>query len=369
MTFIIRSLNYGGAERQLLTLVQCLEKERFNITVLYFYSGGTLEKNLKDTRVQLISLDKGGRWDIVGFSWRLVSQIRRIKPDLLHGYLGIPNLLTICLKMLFPSTRVIWGVRASNIDFSCYDWLSRLVFKLECMFSRFADLIIVNSRAGRTYHLEHGFPADKMLVIPNGIDTEHFKPSLETRAKVRTEWEISEDTILIGLVGRLDPMKDHPTFLRAAALLCKQRQDVRFVCVGTGSESYAQKLYQLAKKLDISEKVIWAGARADMPMVYNALDIATSSSSYGEGFSNAIGEAMACSVPCVVTDVGDSSWIVDDTGLVVLPQSSEALLAGWLTCLGRDRNAMGLKARSRIVEHFSVKQLVEQTEEALWLKV
>nr|WP_277878921.1 MULTISPECIES: glycosyltransferase [unclassified Coleofasciculus] len=208
-----------------------------------------------------------------------------------------------------------------------------------------------------------------MLVIPNGIDTEHFKPSLETRAKVRTEWEISEDTILIGLVGRLDPMKDHPTFLRAAALLCKQRQDVRFVCVGTGSESYAQKLYQLAKKLDISEKVIWAGARADMPMVYNALDIATSSSSYGEGFSNAIGEAMACSVPCVVTDVGDSSWIVDDTGLVVLPQSSEALLAGWLTCLGRDRNAMGLKARSRIVEHFSVKQLVEQTEEALWLKV
>ncbi|MHC5827541.1 MAG: glycosyltransferase, partial [Nostoc sp.] len=158
--------------------------------------------------------------------------------------------------------------------------------------------------------------------------TERFQPNPEAGLQVRTEWRISKDTILIGLVGRLDPMKDHPTFLKAVALLCKEREDIRFVCVGMGSHEYAQELYQLAEELEVAEKVIWAGGRADMPDIYNALDINCSSSSYGEGFSNVIGEAMACGVPCVVTDVGDSAWIIGDTGIVVPPNNPEALKAG-----------------------------------------
>ncbi|MBD1945817.1 glycosyltransferase [Coleofasciculus sp. FACHB-712] len=365
IAFLIRSLNYGGAERQLITLVKALNKKKFNITVLYFYSGGALEKDLQDSGIRLISLEKRERWDLFGFCWRLVSHLKHINPDVLHGYLGTSNLLTIFLKPFLPSTRIVWGVRASNVDLSRYDWLPHLTFKVECFLSRFADAIIVNSYAGRAYHLKHRFPADKMVVIANGIDTERFKPDSKARAKVRAEWGISEDKILIGLVGRLDPMKDHPTFLKASALLCKQRQDVSFVCVGSGSESYAQKLYRLTQKLGISEKVIWAGVRTDMPAVHNALDIATSSSSYGEGFSNAIGEAMACGVPCVVTDVGDSALIVGQTGASVPSQNPETLASGWVSCLGKDRDEMGLKARSRILEHFSVKQLVEKTQATL----
>jgi|SRR5919199_354500 glycosyltransferase involved in cell wall biosynthesis len=364
VAFLIRSLHYGGAERQLVTLAKSLAKEGFNITVLFFYPGGTLEKELKDSGVQLISLEKRGRWDIFGFFRRLIGHIKRINPDILHGYLGVSNLLTLCLKPLFPSTPMVWGVRASNVDLSRYDWLSRLTFQLECFLSRFADLIIVNSHAGCAYHLAHGFPAKKMVVIPNGIDTERFQPDLEARVTVRSEWGIPEQKVLIGLVGRLDPMKDHPTFLRAAALLYQQRQDVCFVCVGTGSEDYAQELYELTRELGISDRVIWAGARADMPRVYNALDISVCSS-YGEGFPNVIGEAMACGIPCVVTDVGDSALIVKDAGVVVPPQNPEALAAGLALCLEKNGSTMKIKARPHIIQNFSVQNLVEKTEQLL----
>lgn len=363
IAFLIRSLHYGGAERQLVTLAKALAKEGFNLTVLFFYPGGTLEKDLKDSGVQLISLEKRGRWDIFGFFWRLVRHLKHIKPDILHGYLGVSNLLTLCLKPFFPSTQMVWGVRASNVDLSRYDWLSRLTFQLECFLSRFADLIIVNSHAGRAYHLAHGFPAKKMVVIPNGIDTERFKPDLQARVRVRAEWGIPEPKILIGLVGRLDPMKDHPTFLRAAALLYQQRQDVCFVCVGTGAEHYAQEVYQLTRELNLFDQVIWAGACADMPAVYNALDIAVSSS-YGEGFPNVIGEAMACGVPCVVTDVGDSAWIVGDTGWVVPPKNPELLKTAIAQLIDRIQSD-GYESkpnRQRVIEQFSVLQLVAQTK-------
>ena len=362
IAFLIPSLNYGGAERQLVTLVKSLDKNNFDITVLYFYSGGSLEKDLENSGVKTISLEKRGRWDLFSFFLHLIRHLKNIQPEILHGYLSTPNLLTIFIKPLFPSTQMIWGVRASNDDLSRSDWLSRLLFPWECFLSRFADLIIVNSHAGRAYHLAHGFPGNKMVVIPNGIDTERFKPDLEARLKVRSEWGILEETILIGLVGRFDPKKDHPTFLKAAALLCKERQDIGFVCVGSGSENYTQELYQLAEQLDISEKVIWAGTRPDMPAVYNALDIASSSSAYGEGFANVIGEAMACGVPCVVTDVGDSAWIVENTDIVVPHQNPEAMAEGWSLLIKQQQYknpVIKFKTRSRIISEFNCNKLVQ----------
>jgi glycosyltransferase involved in cell wall biosynthesis len=362
LAFLIPSLHYGGAERQLVTLVKALDKSRFDITVLHCYPEGPLEKDLEDSEIKTISLEKRGRWDLLSFFWRLIHHLKDIQPDVLHGYLSTPNLLTIFLKPFFPSTQMIWGMRDSNQDLSHYDWLSRLLFPWECFLSRFADLIIFNSQAGRAYYLAQGFPADKTVVILNGIDTDRFQPNREARIKVRSEWGVSEETILIGLVGRFDPMKDHPTFLKAAALLCQDRQDISFVCVGSGSESYAQELYRLAKQLDISEKVIWAGTRVDMPAVYNAFDIAASSSAFGEGFANVIGEAMACGILCVVTDVGDSGWIVDNTGIVVPHQNPEALAQGWRSLIEQQQYqnpVTKLKARSRIISEFNCNKLVQ----------
>jgi glycosyltransferase involved in cell wall biosynthesis len=364
LVFLIRSLDYGGAERHLLTLARFLDKERFRVTVLYFYPDGRLEAELRETGVRLISLNKKGRWDLFGFPWRLIRQLRALRPEVLHSFLVEPNLLGVLLKPLLRGTKIIWGVRASVIDFADYDWFARLNFRLQCFFSRFADLIIFNSDAGRAHHLSKGFPARKSLVIYNGIDTRRFKPEREAGRGLRAELGIPDEVVLIGHVARLDPVKDHDTFLRAAALLCRERSDVRFLLVGGGPEEYAARLRTLTAELGLMERVIWAGARARMTDVYNAMDV-FASSSMSEGFPNVIGEAMACGVPCVVTDAGDSSLIVGDTGIVVAPQSPDALAQGLGSIPESNLKELGERARERIVLNFAAARMIEETERAI----
>jgi glycosyltransferase involved in cell wall biosynthesis len=363
VAFLVRSLEYGGAERQVVTLANALDKTCFNVTILCLYCGGELE-NLVDTSVQLICLEKRDRWDILSFLWRLYRVLKAIQPTVLHGYLSTQNLLTVLFKPFFPSTQIFWGIRATKVDFSRYSRLAALLFKLECWFSQFADLIIVNSDAGYKYHLMQGFSSEKMVVINNGIDTKLFKIDLEHRTKTRSEWQVLPATILIGLVGRLDPMKDHSTFLQAAALVSKNHQDVCFICVGEGEAKYRESLHQLAAQLEITDKVKWVGQRADMTEVYNAFDLVVSSSCDGEGFTNAIGEAMACGLPCIVTEVGDSALIVGDVGFVIPPRNPQALasvLQHLISLSPAKRAEIGLRGRVRIEKNFGVQNLVEKT--------
>jgi glycosyltransferase involved in cell wall biosynthesis len=366
--FLIRSLNVGGAERQLIELVRGMDKTCFAITVASFYDGGELRPDLeKIAGVKVVSLHKKGRWDILPFLWRLKRVVRAAQPQIVHGYGGVANELTLMMGKI-DGAKVVWGLRASNMDFSYYGWLSIWLFHIGAWFSRFADLIIANSYAGAQHHIAQGYCRARMMVIPNGIDTERFRPDCKARQQMRYEWRVAKNERVIGIVGRLDPMKDYPSFLRAAALLTQKRHDVRFVCVGGGPAPYVRELRSLAEKLDLGERLIWAGVRNDMAAVYNAFDIATSASSYGEGFSNVIGEAMACGVPCVVTDVGDSAIIVGNTGQIVPPHCPEALTAAWTRLLDlpcEQRAALSKAARERIMSEYTVRQLVKMEEATL----
>lgn len=364
IVFLIRTLDIGGAERQLVTLVTNLDRHRFDITVLCFYSGGPLEAELRSHGIRVYFLEKRGRWDLIPSLVRCFRFLKPIKPDILHSYLGPPNLLALFLKPWFRSTKVLWGMRASYMDWGQYDMLTGWMFRLECLLARFPDLIIMNSHASHAYHLRHGFPRDRMVVIPNGINTDTFYPDSNKRHKLRKEWGIQSESVVVGLVARLDPMKDHSTFLKAAALFLGSTKRAYFVCVGMGSEAYRKHLHQLAERLGISTKIIWTGLRQDMADVYNACDV-VSSSSCGESFPNVLGEAMACGVPCVATDVGDSAWIVGETGIIVPPRDPDALASGWHRLLDKDRARLGKKARERILENFSVHRLATDTAKIL----
>ena len=169
-------------------------------------------------------------------------------------------------------------------------------------------------------------------------------------------------------MGRLDPMKGHDTFIKAGALLSQERADVGFVCVGDGPKAYKARLVALTQEVGMEHKLVWMEAGHDAAAIYNALDILTSCSSYGEGFSNVIAEAMACGRPCVVSDVGDAKVIVGDDGVVVPPEDPRALCEAWKTVLdlGEERRAeLGRRARARIVEQFALEHLVDATSEVL----
>jgi len=362
--FLLRSLNYGGAERQLVLLAKGLHERGHHIVVVTFYSGGPLERELQEAGVRVRPLHKRGRWDLLYFLFRLTRVVREERPDILHSYLTDQNLVAILLKPLFPKSRIVWGVRCSMMDSKQYDWVAGLSLKLTCRLATFADVIIANSHVGREHHVALGYPAQKTVVISNGIETKRFRPDPKARDRIRAEWDIPEHEKLIGLVGRLDPMKDHSNFLNAAALLVREGKQFRFVCVGDGPIEYRASLQELSRTLGLEEYMTWVSARADVSDIYSALDLLVSSSSFGEGFSNVIGEAMACGVPCAVTDVGDSAWVVGDQGAVVPPKNSVALADAIQKLLNRKTNDP-VQIRRRIVNELSVNSLVTNTEDVL----
>lgn len=368
LLFLTRSLNYGGSERQLVALAKGLGERGTSVTVATFYPGGPLRKEVESTGVSVESLEKRARWHAVGFFRRLVQLVRRIQPTILHGYLATANILTVLLKPFCPSAKIVWGLRASNVELERYGYVDQLQSWVECKLSNFADLIVVNSHAGFDFAARKGFPQDKMVVIPNGIDVDRFHPDPVSRGRLRDAWGIADREQLIGLVGRLDPMKGHDTFLKAAVLLARERGDTRYFCVGDGSEDYKRKLVALSEELGLGRRLIWVSAGDDVGAIYNALDVVTSCSSYGEGFSNVIGEALACGRPCVVTDVGDAKRIVGDTGYVVTPGNPAALASAWQVALEAgdvEKARRGQRARKRIIEHFSLERLIEETARVL----
>jgi glycosyltransferase involved in cell wall biosynthesis len=181
---------------------------------------------------------------------------------------------------------------------------------------------------------------------------------------LRKELNLPENIVLIGQIARYDPMKDHLNFLQATKSLLRNRSDVRFILVGRNVDFNNTELVTSIVKLNISEFVHLLGERYDLPSVMPALDIVCSSSC-SEGFSNVIAEAMACGIPCVVTDVGDSALIVGNTGRVVPPKNPEALAAAWsdLIKMGPEyRRELGVAARKRIEENYNLPDIVKRYE-------
>jgi len=366
--FLIRALDHGGAERQLIELVKALDKSRFTITVVTFYDGGGLWPEMeKVSGVRLVSLGKKGRWDLLPFIWRLARLVREIRPDVLHGYMGIANELCSLMGRLYGG-RVVWGLRQSDRDPKQYDWLSSWFDHVGAWTSKSADLIIANSIAGKRDYAMHGYFADRMVAVHNGIDTARFHPDPAAGRAMRREWKMDDEQLLIGLIARLDPQKDHRNFLRAAAIVAARRPEIRFVAVGNGPEDYARELRDEARALGLEGCLQWVPASNKVLGIYNALNLATLTSKNGEGFPNVVGEAMACGTPVVVTDCGDSGVVVGDKAQIVPIGNPEALAEAWLRLLdtpATERARLGARQRERIEQNFQVHHLVSKTLAAI----
>jgi glycosyltransferase involved in cell wall biosynthesis len=346
----------------LVELARGLFRKGHSVKVVEFYSGGSLEEDLQVAGVPVHSLDKRGRWDVVTFFSRFLRYVKHERPQIVYALLGIPCIVSIFLKIFVRKVKIVWGVRAAHVDLSKYDRLSRYAYRCECLLSHGADLIIANSNAGKKYAIEHGFPPN-IEVIPNGVDVERFAPDLSARRAIREAWKVKDHEVLIGFVGRLDPMKDPHTFLAAASLVASKCGNTKFVCVGNGLGSDSSEMRSATKAYRLDNMVIWAGEQNDMPHIYNSLDLLVSSS-YGEGFSNAIAEAMACGIPCAVTDVGDSAWIVGETGAIVPPQNPRALAKGILSMVLQNKfldRTLKESCRKRITDNFTTATFVEGT--------
>jgi len=204
-----------------------------------------------------------------------------------------------------------------------------------------------------------------MQVIPNGFDLESYRPDPVARQEIRQALDIPEEGLVFGLVGRYDPQKDHAGFIKAAEILSRRLSGVYCVMAGDQVSPDNQELLTLVQKSGLENRFRLLGRRSDVPRLTAALDVAASASAFGEAFSNVLGEAMSCGVPCVATDVGDARLILDDTGIVVPPKEPFALasaLEKLLRLPAPERARLGARARARVQEQFSLPDIIRRYE-------
>jgi glycosyltransferase involved in cell wall biosynthesis len=359
VTFLTQSLGYAGAERQLVVLAAGLQAASDDVTVVTFY-GGPLEGDLSSAGVKIMRLGKRpGLWT-PRFVTKLVRTINRSAPDIVYSFLEVPNIAVALSRSWLTARRVVWGVRSSVVSPAGGGWRSRITYAVSRGVSNMADCIIANSSAGaETYRSKA--PRQRIHVVHNGIDTNRFRPNDIVAGQMRRDLGIPDDAWVLGHVGRLDPIKDHRTFLRAAAQLASSDHRAIFVCVGGGDRELRGRLRAMTAASGISDRVRWLGQRDDREALYPAFNILTSTST-SEGFPNVVAEAMACGVPCVVTSVGESAEIVGDTGIVVMPGNPDAVVRGWRSLAHADPRRSS-RCRQRIVERYSIATLLTRTQD------
>lgn len=363
---IINDLSIGGAEMMLYKLLAETDRERFEPVVISLIDRGALRERIEGLGIAVHTLGmKPGLPSPLGL-WRLIRLMRRVKPDLVLGWMYHSCLAAQLANFFLPQRApVLWGIHYSISSLASEKKLTAAVIRVCALLSKLPAHIIFVSRASQAQHKSLGYRLDNSCVIPNGINVAEFIPSGESRSSVRSELGLAKDALLIGLMGRYHPMKDHATFLQAAALISKKHPETHFLLIGRGVDQENPMLRRQIQRMGLERQTHLLGERNDMPRLAAALDVFSLSSAYGESFPNVIGEAMACEVSCVVTDVGDAVWIVGDAGRVIPPRDPRALADAWKEMIDigpAGRMALGRAARSRVIERFTLESVVARYE-------
>lgn len=365
--YIISGLPTGGAEMMLYKLLSVINRDIFEPVVISLTDYGSLGNNIKKLNIPVYKMEINAGFPNPFKVWRFIKLVRKINPELIQGWMYHGNLAALLAKWVLPNrVFLLWNIRHTPDDLKKEKRLTALVIRLGAKFSSYPDCIIYNSNVSEQKHELLGYNNKNKSIIPNGFNCEQFKPFDKAKSKLRHSLDLNKDTLLIGLVARYHIMKDHVTFLHSAGKLNKTYPEIHFVLVGQGVDKNNHLLIKLIEDLKITKNIHLLGKRIDVDEITAGLDIACSSSSWGESFSNAIGEAMASGIPCIVTDVGDSAWIVGETGIVVKPGDIKVFTDAMITLIkmsSEERLGLGKLARNRIIKYFSLNLVVKKYED------
>lgn len=354
LMFVLPSPVRGGVEEVVLALLQRLDPGEFRMAVAA--PAALLDAFAADLRgvpVVLDAVDEGRRG-----ARRLARFMRAVRPDVVNAHLFRATAVAAPLARLH-------GARVVETYHGREAWRRgpiRGSFAPDRAVCRLVDRVIAVSQAAADFLVRgKGYPAAKVTVIPNGRDLSRFTPGAH-RETVRKELGVGGETPLVGVVGRLDAQKGHTYLLRAWPAVRAEFPDARLLLIGDGA--LREPLAAEAQALGIADSVVFTGFRADVPRLFDALDVATLPSLY-EGMPLTAIEASAMACPLVATAVDGTPEVVIDgaTGRLVPPRDPPAL-ASAIAELLRDpvrSRALGAAARARALGHFSLERHVAAT--------
>ena len=352
---VIPGLHTGGAEHRLAALVTAKRGQLFSQAVVDLKgdisSDSTLTDNIRAAGIPVYQFGGQMTLDFPVILFRLRGLIRQVRPIAIQSWLYYADLASLWALELSgqrATTRLYWGIRSSDLKQIHYRRALGWTIKACAKRSARPDAVVANSFVGRDVHRALGFAPRAFPVIPNGIDTHRFRPDPSTRARMRMHLALTDDKFVVIHVARVDPMKDHASLVAVAGAL----PDIQFMMAGAGTE-----------KIDAPPNLKALGHRPDIHELYAAADLLLSTSIFGEGFPNAIAEAMACGVPVVATDVGDSRRIIGNTGVIVSPRDVAAMVAS-ITRIRSEpeakRSGRASAARKRIEDRYSLDRMVSE---------
>jgi len=363
---LITSLDRGGAETMVARLAHGLPRERFEQTVVSLTTAGAMAPTIRQAgvTVETLGLSSFAAWPLGLLRFR--RMLRRVRPDVIQTWLYHGDLFALLANALPGRTPpFMWNIRCADTGLQGRAPLAWRMLKTLAHHAHRPTVVVVNSVAGQTYHQSIGYHPRCWALIPNGFDLTALQPDSETRDAVRRELGLADDAVAVGLFARLHAIKDHATFLRAAAMAQARSQaqapNLVFILVGLGLEADNANLRRLMSAVETPANLRLLGQRDDATRLMQGLDIACLTS-LSEGFPNVIGEAMASGVPAVVSNAGDMANMVGDTGRV-LPVGDAAGFADAFcelaTMPAEQRQALGQAARRRIADTYSLDQVVD----------
>ena len=361
----ITGLFAGGAERQLLSLLQGGEGDASDVHVLSLMDEGMIGGRIRQLGVPVHSLHMRRGIGSLSALIRYRRLLREIRPDVIQGWMYHGNLFAWLGRVLsHGSPGVAWNIRQSMYGLEHEKWMTRWVIRANRLLSPRVDAIVYNSAVSRGQHEAFGFKVERGIVIPNGFDLNRLRPDQSRGSKIRSELGIPKDAMVVGHVARLHPMKDHGTFIRAAVQVARTLPQVHVVLIGKGVDTSAVDLIDPVPR-EMRPRFHFLGERTDVPNLIQMMDLMCQSS-WAEAFPNVLGEAMASEVPCVATDVGDSAEIVGDLGTIVPPRNDAALTRAIVEMLElplATRAEMGARSRVRVVRAYDLQLIVKRYRE------
>lgn len=365
LAVVINAIVLAGAERMLARVLACLRPEEFDVQVFTIGLPGPFTEHLEQLGIpnrlyEFVRPKLPNPFHLL----TLARDLCRFQPDVVQGWMYLGNLYGgLAAKLARRDLPVAWNIRHSTldpkIDSRSMRWSAWLGGQLSGLVP---DRIVLCAEAARVAHLRVGYAPDKLEVIPNGFDLSELRPDPTARQRIRAELGITDDTPLVGLIGRLHQHKDHQTFVRAARVVADLFPNAHFVGAGEEQTYSASDLWSWVDAVGLRDRFHWLGVRHDVPAIDASLDVLVCSSTT-EGFPNVVGEAMACGVPCVATDVGECAEVVGDTGRIVPKQAPQQLgeaIIDLLRLPRSERLALGNAARQRVVERYDINRIVDR---------
>jgi glycosyltransferase involved in cell wall biosynthesis len=325
-------------------------------------SGSKLHEMLKKDGLPLQAVDFFSRYSPLA--------IMKIRKFLQQKQINIAHLHTPRdLWMITPASVGLSGLKIFATSRMLFTRTQKLDPVHRLVYSKLDYLI--NTTEVSQKHMQNNLPLspDRHIVIPNPVDLARFRPELHDRKVYRKEWGAGDKTLLLGIVGRIDPTKGQKETITALPAILARYPDLKLVIIGEitvgHKEDFLQELKDLAKNLRVEQNIIWAGFKSDVPAVLRALDIFIMPS-YQESFGKVLIEAMAMGIPVISTNKGGPPEILSqgECGLLVPPRESAPVAEAVLKYLDSAslRLAMIEKGRRKVEDCYSLTSVLERLE-------